>query len=468
MKKKIVSTVLCSAMTVAMLAGCGSGSSSSSSTSTAADSTATAAAANAETAAVGEGNTEAESTGEPITLRMAWWGSQDRHDKTIAAIELYEKENPNVTIEYEFYSFDDYFTKLKTLVASDEVWDIFQLGGNFPMYMDKIYPLDEFIDSGVVDVSKFSDANLKTTQTTDGKQLGLTNGINTYGIAYDPAMFEEAGVDLPTDTWTWDDYKNAADTITEKLGIFGSSTFLTSDFIAGCSTYIPQQGELGQYSFFNIDLTGMGFDDPEMLTPFIQMRADMINKGSYPDAGASAEVTDIENDFLVTGEAAMTWVAANQFPTIYNDCQEQGRTLALATVPRVTPDGNSGAMIQSSQMLCVSQDSDYKEEAAKFISWFENDIDCNEILQAERGIPANEDVRADLAENATEGQKIMYDFVDKVSKFPTPDKVNVLSPDGQDEVQDNYLNYIQQVASGDITASEAAQKTYSDAKAIFQ
>ena len=62
----------------------------------------------------------------------------------------------------------------------------------------------------------------------------------------------------------------------------------------------------------------------------------------------------------------------------------------------------------------------------------------------------------------------MYDFVDKVSKFPTPDKVNVLSPDGQDEVQDNYLNYIQQVASGDITASEAAQKTYSDAKAIFQ
>ena len=215
MKKKIVSTVLCSAMTVAMLAGCGSGSSSSSSTSTAADSTATAAAATAETAAVGEGNTEAESTGEPITLRMAWWGSQDRHDKTIAAIELYEKENPNVTIEYEFYSFDDYFTKLKTLVASDEVWDIFQLGGNFPMYMDKIYPLDEFIDSGVVDVSKFSDANLKTTQTTDGKQLGLTNGINTYGIAYDPAMFEEAGVDLPTDTWTWDDYKNAADTITE-------------------------------------------------------------------------------------------------------------------------------------------------------------------------------------------------------------------------------------------------------------
>ena len=405
---------------------------------------------------------------EEINLRMAWWGSQDRHDKTVAAIELYEELNPNVHIEYEFYSFDDYFTKLKTLVASDEVWDIFQLGGNFPMYLDKIYPLDEFIESGVVDVSKISDANLKTTQETDGTQLGLTNGINTYGIAYDPAMFEEAGAELPTENWTWDDYKAAADKITEELGIFGSSTFLSSDFIAGCSTYIGQQGSLGEFGFFNLDLTGMGFEDPQMLAPFIQMRADMIKNGSYPDAGASAEVTNIENDFLVTGEAAMTWVAVNQFPTIYNVCKEMDRTLALATVPRVTPDGNSGAMIQSSQMLCVSQDSENKEAAAAFISWFENDIDCNNILQAERGIPANEDVRATLAATATEGQQIMYDYVDMVSGFEVPDEINVLSPSGQDEVQDNYLNYIQQVVSGEITAEEAAEKTYADAAAIFE
>ena len=472
MKKKALSLLLASSMVATLLAGCGSSNADTAPTAaadeetTAASDTTTAAAAEAEEATTTPAAENAVSS-EPITLRMAWWGSQDRHDKTIAAIELYESLHPEITIEYEYYSFDDYFTKLNTLVASDEVWDVFQLGGNFPMYMDKIHPLDEYIDAGIVDTAKFSESNLKTTQTTDGTQLGLTNGINTYGIAYDPAMFEEAGVDLPTDTWTWGDYHKAADAIADSLGIFGSSTFLSSDFIAGCSTFIPQQGDLGQYSFFNLDLTGMGFDDPQMLTPFIQMRADMINKGSYPDAGASAEVTNIENDFLVTGEAAMTWVAVNQFPTIYDDCKEQGRTLALAPVPRYTSDGNAGAMIQSSQMLCVSEDSEQKEAAAAFISWFENDVDCNNILQAERGIPANEDVRAALSENATEGQQIMYDFVDKVSQEPMPEEYNVLSPDGQNEVQDNYLNYIQQVASGELTAEEAAQKTYDDAAAIF-
>lgn len=449
MKKRAVSLILASAMLVS-LAGCGAAGNGSTSGST---------TGTADTAA---------SDSEPITLRMAWWGSQERHDRTIEVIELYESLHPEVNIEYEYYSFDDYFTKLKTLVASDQVWDIFQMGGNFPMYMDKICPLDEYIESGVVDVSDITDANLKTTQDTEGHQLGLSNGLNTYGIAYDPAMFEEAGVPEPTETWTWDDYENAAMTITEKLGIFGSSSFLTSEFIAGCSALIGQYGDVGQYSFFNLDLTGMGFDDPSMLTPYIQMRADMINAGAYPDAGAAAEITNIENDFIVTGEAAMTWVAANQFPTIYDVCKEQGRTLKLATIPRVTSDGPSGAVIQSSQMMCVSQDSQNKEAAAAFISWFENDPDCNNILQAERGIPVNTTIRDTLSAQATEGQQIMYDFVNEVSNFEMPEKVNVLSPDGQDEVVDNYRNYIQQVADGQISADEAAQKTYDDAAALFE
>ena len=61
----------------------------------------------------------------------------------------------------------------------------------------------------------------------------------------------------------------------------------------------------------------------------------------------------------------------------------------------------------------------------------------------------------------------MYDFIDKVSDFEMPEKINVLSPDGQDQVVDNYRNYIQQVVDGQITAEEAAQKTYDDAAALF-
>lgn len=414
----------------------------------------------------GQGAAQGEE--EQITLRMAWWGSQTRHDITTQVIEMYEEEHPNINIEYEFYSFDDYFTKLKTLVASDQVWDIFQLGGNFPMYMDKIYFLNEFIESGVVDVSEIPEAYLQITQDTDGNQIGLSNGLNTYGIAYDVNMFNEAGVPLPTENWTWDDYADAAMKIKENTGHYGSSGFTSSEFIAGCSTYIGQQGKVGEYAFFNLDLTGMGFEDPSMLEGYIQMRADLINAGASPDAGAEMEISNIENDFLVTGEAGMTWVAVNQFPTIYDICAAEGRTLGLAPLPRVTADGPSGAAIQSSQMLCVSQDSQHKEAAAAFISWFQNSVECNNVLRGERGIPVNNQVREALKADLTDGQKIMYDFVDLVGTFEVPEKINVLSPDGQDQVVDQYRNYIQQVVAGEITAKEAAEKTYADAEAIFK
>lgn len=405
---------------------------------------------------------------EKVVITMAWWGSQTRHDRTVQAIELYESQNQNVDIEYEYYSYDDYFTKLNTLVASDQVWDVFQLGGNFPSYIDKIYYLNDYIESGVVDTADISDAYLKITQDTAGNQIGLSNGLNTYGIAYDPAMFTAAGAALPTENWTWDDYAEAGNQIAEKLDCFGSSSFTSSEFMAGCSSYIGQYGKVGEYGFFNLDLTGMGFDDPSMLVPYIEMRAEMIKNGSYPDAGAEAEITNIENDFLVTGEAAMTLVAVNQFPTIYDICKAEGRTLALAPLPRVTADGPSGLTIQSSQMLCVSQDSKQKEEAAKFISWFQNSTECNDILLGERGIPINAKVREKLSGNATEGQKIMYDYVTLVGTFEAPEKINVLSPAGQEEVVANYRNYIQQVVFGEITAAEAAEKTYNDAKAIFK
>ena len=212
----------------------------------------------------------------------------------------------------------------------------------------------------------------------------------------------------------------------------------------------------------------MGFDDYKMLTPYIQMRADLIKEGASPDAGAEMEITNIENDFLVTGEAAMTWVAVNQFPTIYDVCAAEGRTLALASLPRVTENGPAGSVIQSSQMLCVSQDSQYKEEAAKFISWFQNSEECNNVLQGERGIPINDKVREALKASATPGQQEMYDYVDLVGTFETPEKINVLSPDGQDQVVDQYRNLIQQVVAGEITADEAAKKTYEAAEAIFK
>lgn len=64
-----------------------------------------------------------EASGD-VKLRIAWWGEQSRNDYTLEVIELYEEQNPGVTIEPEYASWDDYWRKLAPQAAANELPDI--------------------------------------------------------------------------------------------------------------------------------------------------------------------------------------------------------------------------------------------------------------------------------------------------------------------------------------------------------
>lgn len=402
---------------------------------------------------------ESAASGEQITLRMAWWGSQTRHDATNKVIEMYEEQNPNVHIEAEFYDFDSYFTKLDTLVAADDVWDIFQMGGNFPKYINSIEPMDSYIEAGTIDVSDTTENFLATTRDNDGTQVGISIGTNTYGIAYDPAMFAEAGLAEPSDNWTWDEWKADCLAITEKLGIYGSSKM--DNFIAGVTQRASQAEKDG--NFFKKTNDGLEFTDTATFASYMQMIKELTDAGSYPDAGAIKEIKDIEGDYLVTEDAAMTWVSSNQIASIVNAA---GREIKIAPVPRITKDGSYGMGVQSSQQLCMAKSSKNKEEAAKFINYFVNDIEANKVLNGERGVPIMSKVRDVVMEQADDSSKMIYDFVDKIGNFPKED-CNVISPDPKTEIEDQYKLLIEKVQYGDVTPEDAASQLVEFAESKF-
>lgn len=417
-------------------------------------------AGNSDNTSTTQGQSTNEASGDTITLRMAWWGSQTRHDATNQVIEMYEAANPGVKIEAEFYDFDSYFTKLDTLVAANDVWDIFQMGGNFPKYMNSIEPIDSYIESGVIDVSNTTENFLATTRDNDGVQVGISIGTNTYGIAYDPALFAEAGVAEPTDDWTWDDWKAACLTITEELGIYGSSKM--DNFIAGVTQRVSQTEK--DANFFKKTNDGLDWTEPATIADYLAMIKELTDAGAYPDAGAIKEIKDIEGDYLVTGDAAMTWVSSNQIASIVN---ASGREIKIAPVPRIEKDGAYGMGVQSSQQLCISNSSKNKEEAAKFVNYFVNNIEANEILNGERGVPIMTDVREAIMAQAEDTNIMIYDFVDKIGNFPDED-CNVISPDSKTEIEDYYKLLVEKVQYGEDTPEEAAQQLIDFAQTKFQ
>src|SRR5262245_42648905 len=69
---------------------------------------------------------QSASPGTPVELRVAWWGSQDRHNRTIKAIELFQKKYPNIKVTYEFAGWADYWTKMTTQAAGRNLPDVMQ------------------------------------------------------------------------------------------------------------------------------------------------------------------------------------------------------------------------------------------------------------------------------------------------------------------------------------------------------
>ncbi|GAB2021476.1 ABC transporter substrate-binding protein [Pseudolactococcus yaeyamensis] len=395
--------------------------------------------------------------GDKVKLTMAWWGSQARHDATVKVIDMYEKQNPNVKIEPEFYDFDGYVTKLNVATAADKVWDIWQIAGNYPAYLNNIEPLDTYIDKGLIDTKDTSEAYLKTTQR-DGKQLGLSNGMNAYAIAYDPELFKKAGIEEPTTDWTWEDFEKICLKIKEKLNIYGFELEQLDDFYPGASVGVGQYG--GGLNFYDKDDDAkLGFDKSNLLSPYFKMRKTLVDAGAMPDSGAIAEVKDIENSYLVKKESAMKWIASNQVNALG---QAANREIKLITLPKRKEDVGSTALM-SSQMLCIAKNSKYKEEVAKFINFFQNDIEANKILNGERGVPIMEKVREELKKDATDTLKSTFDYIELVGEKGNSE-INTVENPNNAIIRDQYLLLLQQVIAGEMKPDAAAKEIYDFAK----
>ncbi|MCQ2612885.1 MAG: ABC transporter substrate-binding protein [Treponemataceae bacterium] len=394
---------------------------------------------------------------EPVTLRIAWWGSQARHDRTLAVLDLYSQKT-GVQFEAEFLPFDGYFTKLNMLVAAGDAYDIIQLGSNFPNYLDSLEPLDKYISSGIIDVSQTSE-NALIPNRLNGNLYGISLGTNTYGIAYDPALFAAAGVPEPTVDWTWAEYEAACLQIHEKLGIYGSSKL--DDFSVGASQRIPQHDK--NQMLFLEDGSGLGYTDDYPIIDYFRIRKNLVDAGAYPDPGRINEIKDIESDYLVRGEAAMTQVATNQFVALVNAA---GRELKLATLPRETKDGPCGTSMQSSQMFGVYSGSEHKEEAAAFISFFVNDLEANRILKGERGQPIMASVCEDLEKNAEPAQAEIFRFIAIMTQIAEASAYQ--APAQETEIKDLFWRIEDLVVFGKLTPEEAAVRFRTEAEAIFE
>lgn len=403
------------------------------------------------------------------TLSFMWWGSDTRAGITVQVIELYE-ELTGLTIEYEYYDGTSYWTQFQAKMAANALPDLFQMGNNWLTYYDTIYPLNDFIADGTIDTTAISNTMIGTTvNQANGDVTGISNGTNARCFAYNPAIFDEAGVPYPTDNWTWDDFAAACRAITEATG---NPAVTTLEYNTLAYTVVTQWKE--GYNFYSMDGTSFAFDgNIEPLVYIIGLLDTLQKEGCIADYGVQNEINaNIEADWIAYGDAAIVMLSSNQFKALSKAAAENDITLALCTIPRVYADGQSGMVVRSSQEMSIYAQSEKKEIAANFLNFFANSVEANKILNCERGVSINSDVLAALQEDTTLSDAVsseIYRLIDLVGSFPDAAFSSPAEPAANEEISDVLKKtYFQGLANGNYaSAQECAELFWAEAQEIW-
>ncbi|HEX7712448.1 MAG TPA: sugar ABC transporter substrate-binding protein [Bacillota bacterium] len=145
--------------------------------------------------------------GKEVTLRYARWGIPDELSGTKVMLNAFMKANPNIKVTLEASSWDTYWEKLQTQVASDEVADVFLFDGGW--YLNQFAPKGVLMDLAPLmkrdGIKKTDYYNVWDTFTYKNKIYSIPRDYNAIVMFYNKDLFAKAGIkDYPSGNMSWD------------------------------------------------------------------------------------------------------------------------------------------------------------------------------------------------------------------------------------------------------------------------
>ncbi|KKI91937.1 sugar ABC transporter substrate-binding protein [Bacillus sp. SA1-12] len=392
-----------------------------------------------------------------ITIRVAWWGaSQSRHEYTTKIIEMYEKQNPNVNIEPEFGNWDDYWKRLAPMAAANELPDVIQMDMAFLReYGEKglLEDLSPYIENETIDVSSIPE-HVYQSGMVDDKLFGFILGVNVLSVITNDELLEKAGVSIE-ENWTWEDMEQIALKIKQNANVYGSNGMDPPDVFF--PYYLRTKGE----AFYKEDGTGLAYTDDQLFIDYFEQQVRLIEKQAFPTPDEGAAARGVEEDFIVKGTSAITWNYSNQYAGFD---QFTDAPLTLHLPPEHLE--NQSLFLKPSMLFSIPKSSKQKEEAAKFINFFVNNIEANKLIKGERGVPVSTKVSDAIKPELSSGEMKIVEYVEEASKrtneFYPPD------PIGSAQVMELLKNISDQILFQKITPEEGAKKFRSQAEAILK
>ncbi|MDO5661090.1 MAG: extracellular solute-binding protein [Brachybacterium sp.] len=178
----------------------------------------------------GGGGDDGDGTGE---LTLIYMGDADQQATFQSLFDEFQESHPDITLNANGIASGDWATfgsTVSTRIAGGESADIISVateGQRLMSSRDLFEPLDEYIEQDSEETDDFyAQVNprmvewLDTYGSPDGQTYFVPGGYNTVVHYLNKDIFEDAGIDLPSADWTWEDYRSIGEQIKEETGAF--------------------------------------------------------------------------------------------------------------------------------------------------------------------------------------------------------------------------------------------------------
>jgi multiple sugar transport system substrate-binding protein len=322
----------------------------------------------------------ATSSARQVSLRWFFWTGTEEEVQFWQGLAADAMQHvPNVEVKFETDTFNNFWTKLPTMVASGSVPDLLGLQslrtGSFASR--NIYlPLDDMIAADKdVNIDDFN-RGIRDGLSYNGKIYALSYDFGPHVVYYNKAYFDKAGVPVPKDDWTWDDFVQTAKSLTRDIDGRQIMGFAAPNDFGAMIPWIFSNG--GDYvdSEFKKSL----LSKPETIEA-MQWYVDLIYKQKV-----SAVVDDPGNANWVTdqfygGQAAMITTGPWNFVNARSKVKD---VWDVALLPR----GKAGSISWiAGSGFGISSATKSKDEAWQVLKYLTGTEGLSKVAKAGRGYP---------------------------------------------------------------------------------
>ncbi len=383
-------------------------------------------------------------------MRLLWWGSKERADRTFAAVRAYQTKNPDITIAGESFGWDSYWTRLATQTGGGNAPDLIQMDYRYIFEYARrgaLLDMTPYLGKSLA-IEDFGAANIDSGKV-DNKIYGVSLGVNSFMVVVNSAAWTEAGVEPPHDAMTWEQIGDACAKVTaakKRRGFYGTGDASGNEPAFEC--WLRQRGK----ALYTAD--GKLAFEAKDATDWFDLWGQMRKSGACVPADVQAlDQLTLETDMLVTKKAAISYAHSNQFVAIQGLVKEK---LEIVSYPVAGPDSKPGQYLKPSMLMSVSATSPNKDAAVAFVNYLVEDPEGTKTLGLERGVPASPKIRDLLTPSLDAVSKQVVDYIGRLTPHVGP--LPPSPPNGAGENSFLLKKIAEEVAFGKTSAQDAGTK----------